>query len=415
MHSSRFDIAIAGDCLAGRMAAALLAKHGKRLLILSTPLCHDLWQHSSGFVEKLLAILGGRACFAPYAPFQVISSQARVTIHPELPLAMELAREFGDSSTAVLALLAKLEHTGQRLEELLWEHGGLPATGLTETARWRWLCLRRKLSLSSLGTPLASQLQNFPEPVDEWLRALFQGLALRPLDSLTVADGALLWAHACRPEGIAATELQQLLHKRFEQFHGVEDSLAGLSSLEFRLGQWHGTLQNGNRFQAQELVLGDLGYEPGNHGQPLSPRLPSPNRHFLTSALDGSLSPLLERRVIAGGPLPMRMVVTATASGSTGQVGSTRFADELQVHRQFEPILPFARYTLNRQEHDRPDTDPSDSATGPSLFKLPLHQGNHLWCVDETRLLPHLGVGGAALLAWTLVRHLDPKIIVHSN
>ena len=240
-------------------------------------------------------------------------------------------------------------------------------------------------------------------------------MALKPLAALTVADGALLWAHACRPEGLAAAELQQLLHKRFEQFHGVEASLAGLSSLEFRHGQWHGTLQSGHHFQAQQLVLGDLGHAPGSHGLPLPPRLPPPPRYFLTSALDGRLSPLLERRVIAGGPLPMRLTVTATTSGLIGQIGSSTAADELQVHRQFEPVLPFARYTLDQHRHNRIDADPTDTATGPSLFKLPLHPGNHLWCADETRLLPHLGSGGAALLAWTLARHLDPTAVVHGS
>ena len=149
---------------------------------------------------------------------------------------------------------------------------------------------------------------------------------------------------------------------------------------------------------------------------PLPPQLPTPNRHFLTSALDGKLSPLLEQRVIAGGPLPMRMVVTATAAGLAGQVGSCSTSDDDQIRRQLEPILPFVRYTLDRHRHDRQHAGPTDAPDRClPLFRLPLHLGNHLWCADETRLLPQLGIGGAALLAWTLVRNLDPSILVRSS
>jgi hypothetical protein len=416
MHASRFDIVVAGDSLAGRIAAALLVKHGKRLLILSTLLCRDPWLHSSLFVEKLLGILGGRACFAPYEPFQVLSCRSRVTIHPELSLGDELAREFGDAATAVMALLAELESTGKLLEELLWEFGGLPTGGWREAASWHWLCLRRKLSLPALTLPLTERCRNLPEAAAEWLRDLFQGLSLKPLETLTVADGALLWAYACRPESLAAKELDQLLHKRFEQFHGVEAGLETLSALEHRHGQWHGTLQGGSQFQAQHLILGDLSHEIDSHGLPLPPQLPAPNRQFLTSALDGRLSPLLEQRVIAGGTLPVRMVVTATTAGLAGQIGSCSTADDVQVLRQLEPVLPFVRYTLDRHPHDRHHADPTD-APGKCLplFRLPLRLGNQLWCADETRLLPHLGIGGAALLAWTLVRILDPSILIRSS
>ncbi len=416
MPTSRFDIAIAGDSLAGRMAAALLAKHGKRLIFLSVPVCQDHWLHSSLLVEKLLGSLGGQAGFAPYAAFQVLSNRARVTIHPELPLAGELAREFGQAAPAVAALLEELALTGQLLEELLWEHGGLPAGGITEKARWHWLCLRRKLSLGALKVPLSERCRNLPEPAAEWLRDLFQGLSLKPLAALTVADGALLWAQARRPEGIATEELHELLRKRFEQFHGVEAKLETVTALEHRQGRWTGSLRDGGPFTAEHLILGDLGHGFSRHGFPLPPQFPAPARHFLTSALDGKLSPLLERRVVAGGLLPMRMVTTATAAGLTGQVGAGAAADELQVHRQLEPVLPFARYTLNDQAHERTHAEPTDMAAPcPPLWGLPVHLSNQLWYADETRLLPHLGLGGAALLAWTLVRHLDPKAIAHGS
>jgi hypothetical protein len=112
----------------------------------------------------------------------------------------------------------------------------------------------------------------------------------------------------------------------------------------------------------------------------------------------------------------MRMAITATATGLTGQISTNSEADAAQVRRQFEPVLPFARYTLDGHAHDRSHLGPGSATALPlPLFKLPLRLGSHLWCADETRLLPHLGLGGAALLAWTLVRHIDPAVIVRSG
>ena len=408
MPLSRFDIAVAGDSLAAQMAAALLAKQGRRVIRLTAPGQHDPWQHASLFLDKLLDTLGGQACRCANQPFQVLAPHARVTIHPELSLADELAREFGSDSMSVAVLLDSLEQTGRLLEETLWEHGGLPGVGVREAATWRWRCLRRKLPMSMLSRPLAKRVQAMPEPAAEWLRDLFQGLALQPLAALASADGALLWAHARRPTGVAAAELQQLLQQRFEQFHGMESSFHSLTALEHRDGQWVGTHHDGGTFRAAQLVLGDLDLEFPGRGFPL-PHLPlTPPQHLVTSPLDGQLSPLLTERVIAGGPLPMRLVLTPATRGVAACVSASAIADEAQICSQLEPVLPFARYTLEHQHHGRSSVrlaDPSNTAV--PLGKVPFRLGNHLWCADETRLLPQLGSGGAALLAWTLVRQLD--------
>lgn len=415
MHLARFDIAIIGDSLAARMAAALLAKHGKRLILLSTSMHRDPWQHSSFFVEKLLNALGGRECLAPCQPFQVLSARARVTIHREVPLRQELAREFGRAATQVEALLNELEQFGTLLEEVLWEHGGLPQGGLRETAAWRWLCLRRKLPLATLSRPLNERIQGLPEPAAEWLRDLFQGLSLQPLTALTVADGALLWTHARRPEGFVSDELSALLRKRFEQFHGTEAQLENLEKLEHSHGQWVGSLPEGRRFQAGQLILGDLAQGLPEHA-PLLPRQTFlPTRHFTTSALDGQLSALLAKKVIAGGHLPMRMAIVPTTAGVIEDIGSIARGEENDVRRQLEPILPFARYTLDPMANSQKLIETAEVTVSPlSIFKLPLRLGSHLWCADETRLVPHLGCGGAALVAWTLLRHLAPETLARS-
>lgn len=412
MHASRFDIAIVGDSLAARMTAAVLAKHGKRLLQLSAPVCRDSWHFSSLFVDRILASLGAHNSLTPGQPFQVLTSRARVTITPGRPIASELNREFGAAAPAIIGLLAGLERLGSDLETVLFAHGGLPAGTLAGTACWRWLCLRRKVPITKLTMPLAEYLRPCPEPAAEWLNALFQGLSLRPLDRLTVADGALLWAQACRPEGLVDEDLRQLLQKRFEQFHGVEVALDTLRSVEHSGGSWVFSLHGGGRFHAGQLIVGDLGQELPGHGVARPRQCLAPARHFKTSALDGQLSPLLAERVIASGPLPMRLMVSPTPEGLTGQFGTIAPADEACVRQQFEPYLPFARFDLAGQPHCRGNSLASEATPKAlPLFKLPIQTGSHLWCADETRLLPQLGNGGAALLAWTLVQRIDPTAV----
>ncbi len=414
MKNSRFDIAIVGNRLAARMAAALLAKQGKRLILVGAPGCPDPWQHSSLFLDKLLATLGGLSQVTPGQAFQVLSRRARVTVHREVPLAGELQREFGGVAQALVDLLDGLEKIGRQLELLLWEYGGLPGQGLRAAASWRWLCLRRKLPLNRLGVPLADHLRQLPESAAEWLSDLFQGLSLQPLTALTVADGALLWAHARHPTGIAEEELSALLHKRLEQFHGVEAGLADLASLEYRNHLWTVTLHSGGSFQAGQLVLGDLDGELPLRDAALPLHPVTPSQQLVTTALDGQLSPLLESRVIAGGALPLRMVTASDTTGMTASISTSVLADEAQIRRQLAPVLPFADYSLHGKASGHNTLRlPDPSAAAPSLFKLPIGLGSRLWCTDETRLLPHLGLGGAALLAWTLVHQLNPKALAN--
>lgn len=417
MNSARFDIAFVGDSLATRMAAALLAKHGRRVLLLATPFHADPWQHPSLFVDNLLGALGCRDGLTPTRqPFQVLSSRARITIHPDWPLETELSREFGESAPKVAVLLDTLARDGNALEDLLWENGGLPTGGMRATLAWRWLCLRRKLSLSHMAAPLTEHLRHLPEPANEWLRDLFQGLSLRPLPELVVADAALLWANALRPGHLQGEEILRLLNRRFDQFHGTDIALEGLDSLAASHGQWHGTLSGGRRFQAEHLVLGDLAQElPGQH----PPRFRSgflSARHYMTTPLNNQFSRLLENRIVVGGPHPLRLSMVESVKGTIGDVHGAAEASDTEIRRQLEPVLPFARYALEAQAQNRLlPTSVYTPATIPLLFKLPLRLGDNLWCLDETRLVPQLGCGGAALLAWTLARQFHPAIMVHGN
>ena len=164
MSISRYDIAIVGDSLAARLAAPLLAKQGRRVLHLTSPAYHDPWPQASFCLDQLLVTLGGELSRSACHPIQVLSAHARVTIHPERPLADELTREFASAAAPVAQLLDRLERTGRLLEELLRENGGLPAGGMRAAATWRWQCLRRKLPLADLTCSLVKYLQGLAEP-----------------------------------------------------------------------------------------------------------------------------------------------------------------------------------------------------------------------------------------------------------
>jgi hypothetical protein len=253
-----------------------------------------------------------------------------------------------------------------------------------------------------------------PEPAATWLTDLFQGLAMQPLAALSVADGALLWAQACHPEGVDGEELTALLQKRFDQFHGVSAALADLTALAHRDGTWPGSLRAGGDFQAGQLLLGDLDQELPGHGVS-PPRQPlTPPQRLVTSSLEGQLSPLLEERVIAGGTLPMRLAFIASSGAVTARISASVLADEAKLRRQLDPVLPFARYSLQVLPSGRSTVRLADpAAAAPSLFRLPLHLGNRLWCADNLGLLPQFGNGGAPLLAWTLLHRLLPKGAPH--
>ena len=111
----------------------------------------------------------------------------------------------------------------------------------------------------------------------------------------------------------------------------------------------------------------------------------------------------------------MRVAIATSTAGTVMDIGTITRGEEADVRRQLEPVLPFARYTLDQHESVRNvSAIVAETAVPPSIFKLPLRLGSHLWCADEAVLAPHLGCGGAALLAWTLLRHLDPTTLARN-
>ena len=406
MNSRQFDIAILGNTLSARIAAALLAKNGQKVILFAEPAAPEPnWFFSSIFLEKLLGSLGGRACFTSPRPFQVISPSSRVTVHGAATLEEELAREFGRVSVDLLAMLDSLRELGGRLNELLWENKGLPWPGLKDSVRFRSLCLRRNISRAGLDLPLQTKLDAFAPQPREFLTNLFQGLSLLPIEVLSVAEGAQIWTHACRQENLAEPDFSTLLEKRLLQFHGVVESPEKLEKLDFRGTTFTGgQIRDRGAFQARWLLIGDDLTGRGLLPETLraGPERPAVS-NVETTGLDRQISPLLEKQVIVGGEHPMRLSLDENGAGKVSAYG---VVSEQSFRRQLEPALPFASYGLKPRTGSvsRPPGERGRQSAG--LFSLSLILGGNVLSADSSALVPALGPPGAGLLGWTLANRL---------
>ena len=350
MSSKHYDIAIIGGSLTAAIAAALLAKQGSKVLFLRNQEAKaPAWFHSSIFLERLLGILGGRSCFVAPHPIQVISRQSRVTLSNDVSLEEELNREFGTTSPAVHKWLTELSRQGTLLEELLCENGGLPWPSLKASARFKLLCIRRKINLAEIEKPVTKALAGFEGPAKEFLTVLLQGLSLRNIEDLSYSRAAMLWTQALRPENLKEPDFSEMLNKRFEQFHGAKAQLDDLAALDFDGSNWvGGHFKSGGRFTAKTFLLGDRNWLSlfNKHRTITAMNIYAPSIRQ-TSDLTGQLSPLMGDRIMCGGPLPLRMAIKDHDQERKGLILSTPGATEIEIRQQLEPALPFAKYQLN--------------------------------------------------------------------
>ena len=413
MSLKYYDIAIIGGSLTACMTATLLAKSGNRVLFLRDQEAKaPAWFHSSLFLEKLLGVTGGRSCFiAPY-PIQLMTEQARVTISHHGTLDDELARELGSEAPQVSLWLAQLREHGQQLEELFWENGGLPWPTFKASARFKLICLKHKINLNQFEIPVTEQLGDLSASATNFVVDLLQGLAVRSIDNLSYARAAMLWSQAMRPENLKEPEFSDILAKRFEQFHGSKASLEELDQLDYDGSQWTGgRFRSGARFTARNFLLGDrrwLKLFDVEHAQ-LQHAVYTPCA-MKTTDLQGQLSTLLELRVICGGPFPMRIAMEEDNEQLRGLVLTTPDANEADVHRQLEPVLPFADYSLEIANQPQAATTPEQQrAMSLPFSSIPLRIAGNLYHADRTAVLPEMGAAGAALLAWTIYNNLSGK------
>jgi hypothetical protein len=413
MNSKHYDIVIIGGSVAARIAAALLVKQGNRVLFLRN---HEAkapaWFHSSLFLEKLLGVLGGRACFVAQQPIQVISEKARVTLSSDVQLEDELSREFGDDGEAVSQWLEDLRLQGIKLEEFFWESGGLPWPSLKAKGHLKLQSLKRRINWQELEAPVSLSIERFSEAAKGFLTDLLQGLSSNRITQLSYSRAAMLWAQTLRPENLKEPDFSEILNKRFEQFHGAKGQLDDLKSLDYNGSKWTGgQFKSGGFFTADNFLLGDKQWI--DKFTPLETNrlpLPEPPSVYRTSNLAGQLSPLLARRIICGGERPMRMAIEEHDEELHGLIVSDARSSESLVRLQMEAILPFAKYRFS--EDSMPlaaeTNDIADCAVKP-LTNLPIRIDKNLYCADRTVLLPEMGAAGAALLGWTLAENLGKK------
>jgi len=407
MNNKQYDIVIIGGSLTARIAAALFAKQGSKVLFVRNREAKaPAWFHSSIFLEKLLGVLGGRSCFAAQQPIQVISEQTRLTISNDISLEEELQREFGEDAPEVLQWLNSLQQSGEKLENLFWEYGGLPWGTLKGSASFKLLCMRRKINLAEMEHPIKNDLRNFKEPIRQFLTDLLQGLSLSRVSGLSYAKAAMLWSQALRPENLIEPDFSVLLKKRFDQFHGANASLNEVASLDYDGANWTGgQFKSGTSFTAKYFLLGDKRWSGLFKGASITlPDSAKAPKAYRTTDLQGRLSKLLGQRIITGGPLPLRIALEKTEAQTHGLVLTTQDATEEALKEQLEPILPFIKYDLNEDEAE--ESPQSGSHEEFSLGTLPICIKGNLFCADRTRLLPEMGAAGAAILAWTLAKNL---------
>jgi hypothetical protein len=412
MSSKHYDIAIIGGSVAARIGAALLAKQGKKVLFIRN---HEdkapTWFHSSLFLEKLLGVLGGRACFVAQQPIQVISEKARVTLSSDVQLEDELSREFCNDGKAVSQWLEELRLQGIKLEDFFWESGGLPWPSLKAKGHIKLLSLKRRINWLELEAPVSQSMERFSEATKKFLTDLLQGLSSTRVTQLPYSRAAMLWAQTLRPENLKEPDFSEMLNKRFEQFHGAKGQVDDLKSLDYNGSKWTGgQFRSGGFFTADNFLLGDKQWI--DKFAPLEDnRLPQPEPPavYRTSNLAGQLSPLLASRVICGGELPMCMAIEEHAEELRGLLVSDARSSESLVRLQMEGILPFAQYSFS--EDSLPldtKTNKADYAVKP-LANLQLRIDKNLYCADCSVLLPEMGAAGAALLGWTLAENLGKR------
>lgn len=204
-------------------------------------------------------------------------------------------------------------------------------------------------------------------------------------------------------------DFSALLDKRLDQFRGMQMPLEELAQIDFERNRWTGgRMADGSHFRAETFLLGDV-RQAVRFGSAAAADAPTPATLtcYRTDSLAGQLSPLLGSRVICGGDLPLRLTIEQIEGQSSGLIMTVDSGNEQQLRQQLETALPFASYQLMAENgQGLPERSLSPSSRQRRLNDLPLRFGTNLYCADSCALLPTMGAGGAALLAWSLAENL---------
>jgi len=410
-----YDIIILGDSLASRLAGVLLAKAGKRVMTFRPQQpTYASWLFNSLHLSQVLEQLGGRNSLTAARKLQVITEQSRLELHGRQTLGDELRREFPSSHQQVGNLLGHLQEIGARLETLILDGAGLPLFDLAGRIRFRRKLLFSRLNVRGLNRPLRGLLDQIDDAAPRTLlEALFSGLAMAPADSLRVAEGALLWSSASQPQGISKSALDDLLLRRYEQFHG---SIEPFDTIE-RIAE-DGTLylKNGAICSADTLIVGssDVILSLASSQRKLARIHPAPWRWQTSPILIGT-SPVLASRVILAHPRPLRVTLAQSPTGTICTteyrgIGNPEPPTEETLRSQLTTILPFASFSLTPATPEPSTTDglrwPSCRAFPATSLRLRFTEQLLLGSADA---LPFLGSTGEVMTGVALAQHLLRK------
>lgn len=413
---NEYDVAFLGDSLAALLTAALVVKKGCRALVVHNDReLPETWLTSSILLERILDLLDGRACLTSPAPFQVITRNQRVDCHGKNTLADELRREFPDGHQDVATFLDDMKALGSQLEEVLWDHQGLPSDKLGNRFRFRKLCFRADIPGRVFRQSLRERIAEFSEPgARKFLSSLFSGYSFTPSNKLTLAECALIWSGLSRESGIVKNGLEELLWHRYKQFHGEEDQLHRLARVRTdKDGSVKFLFEDDQVAVARHVVFAErdtIGLFEGLAAPPAS-RL---TRRHVSGNLAGRTSPLLSDRVILDGNPPLRINLsegenTALCHIENAALTERGLSSTEQLEKRLAKILPFVDLNLT----------PEDSAGGadvdirsdqkPSLLsshdRMLFDHGHKILC-SGAAVVPELGTIGEVLVAVSIANKL---------
>lgn len=415
MSQKYFDVIILGSSLASRIAGSLLVKGGCRVLTFQDPSeFPSAWLHSSLHLERLLERLDGRSCFASPAPFQVLTADSRLEFLQPSLVERELRREFASGYEEVFSLLRHLQDLGDRLEKSLWESGGVPLLGMASRLRFTHRRLRRRLTRRALGEPLERILGRLSHaPARRALSTLFSGLSLNPVASLSAAEAALLWNSAVRAEGVSSKRLDDLLTRRYDQFHGQTENLSQLQSIQMEGKRISGAvLKEGGRCGGRYFLIGSpAGWNLVQKPLQIAYRSHRYRLRFRTSPLNGRISPMFADSVIPEASFPMRISFSPGEENIAAIECTTGSPPPENPEGALNPILksmfPFASYDLEWAGNSEPLPDCVGAAKRafPGAT-VPLRLRKNLFLCHGCGTLSSLGATGEVVTGISVANHL---------
>jgi len=416
IQAKNYDLVIVGHSLAGRLTAALTAKKGCRVLVVTDPRPEstDTWQTSSLLLERILDLLDGHSCRTGAFPFQVITDQQRIDINGDLPLADELRRELPHSHREVLAFLGDLLALGGHIEEMLWDASGLPSSGFFARQRFKFRTFRGDVPQRVFHQTLRERLNAFSDPeARKVLGTLFCGVTLTPPGRLTIADCALTWSGLGRETGVSRTGIEELLRHRFRQFHGAEASMADLKKIHVgNDGRGQLFFSDDRAVETEHLVIADrtAARRCENQSAPVANRL---QQVYYSEPLGTRVSALLQPHVIVVGTPPLRLTLQPTHSGPIARVevpvtGQSVPLVAEEIEERLLPLFPFVDLQLARSDDAGIDlairSEPARSMIGAADRIFPERSRHYYYAGSD--ILPGLGTPGEVLVAVTLCNRL---------